>query len=39
MEIQIIDAGKNREGGGSYITYTILTGVSITEQIKLEILT
>lgn len=27
LEIQIIDAGKNREGGGSYITYTILTGV------------
>lgn len=28
LEIQIIDAGKNREGGGSFITYTILTGVS-----------
>jgi len=28
LEIQIIEAGKNREGGGSYITYTILTGVN-----------
>lgn len=32
LEIQIIDAGKNREGGGSYITYTILTGVRTQSQ-------
>ncbi|KAG9855790.1 putative autophagy protein Atg20, partial [Aureobasidium melanogenum] len=26
LEIQIVHAGKNTEGGGSYITYTIRTG-------------
>jgi hypothetical protein len=28
MPILITDAGKNHEGGGSYIVYTIRTGVS-----------
>jgi len=36
LEIQIIDAGKNREGGGSYITYTILTGVNTHATRALE---
>lgn len=27
LEIQIVYAGKNTEGGGSHITYTIRTGV------------
>lgn len=27
LDIQIVHAGKNTEGGGSYITYTIRTGV------------
>ena len=30
LEIHIVHAGKNTEGGGSYITYTIRTGVSDT---------
>jgi len=29
LEIQIVAAGKNMEGGGSYITYAIRTGVGI----------
>jgi len=28
LDIQIVQAGKNTEGGGGYITYTIRTGVS-----------
>lgn len=28
LDVQIVHAGKNTEGGGSYITYTIRTGVS-----------
>jgi hypothetical protein len=27
LDIEIVHAGKNTEGGGSYITYTIRTGV------------
>ena len=29
LDIQIVYAGKNTEGGGSYITYTIRTGVCL----------
>ena len=27
LDIQIVQAGKNTEGGGGFITYTIRTGV------------
>jgi len=34
LDIQIVTAGKNTEGGGGYITYTIRTGVSLTASEK-----
>ena len=34
LQILIIDAGKNHESGGSYIAYTIRTGVFIVENMS-----
>ena len=35
LQILITDAGKNHESGGSYIAYTIRTGVNLTSEGRL----
>lgn len=35
LDIQIVAAGKNTEGGGGYITYTIRTGVCWTAMTRI----